>query len=164
MEQKRDTALDVAKALCIMFMVAGHTACPKYFHDFVYMFHMPCFFFISGWLLNDRYVKDLKTGLLRKIRGTYYPFVKWSVIFILLHNVFTTLHVYNTTYTIQETLVRIVRVFTLTVRGGEGLLGGYWFLTSLFLASVMMLVFLHILDKYGKLRREYVVGGVLFSF
>ena len=54
MGQKRDLTLDLAKAICIILMVIGHSGCPDYLHRFIYMFHMPCFFFISGYLLNDK--------------------------------------------------------------------------------------------------------------
>lgn len=161
MEKKRNLTLDVAKAICIMLMVAGHTACPRYFHDFVYMFHMPCFFFISGWLLNDKYLTNLKMGIYHKAKGSYFPFVKWSLVFTLLHNVFEYLHVYDTTYSIPEMLIRVVRIFTLTVSGGEGLIGGFWFLTTLFIASVASLVFLYMLNRAGKLSCKFIEGGVI---
>lgn len=64
MEQNRNCALDIAKAICIILMVIGHSGCPDYLGRFIYMFHMPCFFFISGYLLNDKYLTNLKTGLL----------------------------------------------------------------------------------------------------
>lgn len=65
----RNNSLDIAKAICIILMVVGHSGCPTFLHDFVYMFHMPCFFFVSGWLLNDKYITDLKTGLIQKTKG-----------------------------------------------------------------------------------------------
>ena len=67
MRNNRDKSLDIAKAICIILMVVGHSGCPTYLHDFIYMFHMPCFFFVSGWLLNDKYITDLKNGLIQKI-------------------------------------------------------------------------------------------------
>ena len=72
---QRDKTLDIAKGICIILMVIGHSGCPTYLHDFIYMFHMPCFFFISGWLLNDRYITDLKTGLIQKAPGLPEGFV-----------------------------------------------------------------------------------------
>lgn len=65
-EQRRDATLDIAKALCITLMVVGHGGYPSYLGRFIYMFHMPCFFFISGWLLSDKYVLNLKAGLQHK--------------------------------------------------------------------------------------------------
>lgn len=156
-EQRRDATLDIAKALCITLMVVGHGGCPSYLGRFIYMFHMPCFFFISGWLLSDKYLADLKTGLIRKVKGSYWPFVKWTLIFLLFHNSLAQLNVYDASYSLREFAIKIVRIFTLT--GGEQLLGGFWFLISLFWASVASLLFLWFLKRIGKLTSIYISGG-----
>lgn len=117
----RDVTLDIAKAICIILMVIGHSGCPAYLSRFLYMFHMPCFFFISGFLLGDNNICNLKYGLSQKVKGTYYPFVKWTLIFIVLHNLFAMLGVYETSYTWSICVDRVVRAFTL--RGSEQLLG-----------------------------------------
>lgn len=149
MGQKRDLTLDLAKAICIILMVIGHSGCPDYLHRFIYMFHMPCFFFISGYLLNDKYLTNLKKGLWRKIKGSYYPFVKWSVIFLLLHNVFAYLHIYDTSYSLKEISIKAVRILTMT--GSEQLLGGFWFLISLCWASIATTVLFYFTQKIENL-------------
>ena len=159
MEAKRDSLLDIAKAICISLMVLGHSGCPDYLHDFIYMFHMPCFFFISGCLLNDKYISDIKTGLLRKTKGSYYPFVKWTLIFLLFHNLFAACHIYESSYSLRTFAERIVRAFTMT--GSESLLGGFWFLISLFWASVFSLLTLYGLNKRNRLNTKYIMGGVI---
>lgn len=153
----RDHALDIAKAICIILMVVGHSGCPAYLHNFVYLFHMPCFFFVSGWLLNSRYITDLKTGLLRKAKGSYYPFVKWTLLFLLFHNVFAYLHIYEESYSWQTYAERIIRALTMT--GGESLLGGFWFLISLFWASTVSLLFFNLLARAGRLTAKTIMGG-----
>lgn len=157
MEAKRDSSLDIAKAVCISLMVLGHSGCPDYLHDFVYMFHMPCFFFVSGYLLNDKYISDIKTGLFRKAKGSYYPFVKWTLIFLLLHNLFAACHIYESSYSLRTFAERIVRAFTML--GSESLLGGFWFLISLFWASVVSLLFLYWLSERNELSIKYIMGG-----
>lgn len=57
MRNNRDKSLDIAKAICIILMVVGHSGCPTYLYDFVYMFHMPCFFFCK-WLAAKRKIRD----------------------------------------------------------------------------------------------------------
>lgn len=161
MRNNRDISLDIAKAICIILMVVGHSGCPTYLHDFVYMFHMPCFFFVSGWLLNDKYIADLKTGLLQKAKGSYYPFVKWTLIFLLFHNVFALMHIYENSYSWQTFMERIVRAFTMT--GSESLLGGFWFLISLFWASIISLLFLNILSRRCLLAENNISGGVILT-
>lgn len=139
-------------------MVVGHSGCPTYLNDFVYMFHMPCFFFVSGWLLNDKYITDLKTGLIQKAKGSYYPFVKWTLIFLFFHNVFVSMHIYENSYSWQTFIERIVRAFTMT--GSESLLGGFWFLIpSLFWASIISLLFLNMLSRKNLLTENNVAGG-----
>lgn len=157
MGNNRDKSLDIAKAICIILMVVGHSGCPTYLHDFVYMFHMPCFFFVSGWLLNDKYITNLKTGLIQKTKGSYYPFVKWTLIFLLFHNVFASMHIYENSYSWQTFMVRIARAFSMT--GSESLLGGFWFLISLFWASIISLLFLNMLSRMRLLTVNNISGG-----
>lgn len=121
------------------------------------MFHMPCFFFISGWLLSDKYLTDVKCGVKHKAKGAYWPFVKWQLIFLACHNLFATAHIYDNTYTLNQFATRVVRILTMT--GGESLLGGYWFLISLFWASIFSLLLLVILRKEKKLSVLSISGG-----
>lgn len=153
----RNHSLDIAKAICIILMVVGHSGCPTHLRSFIYMFHMPCFFFISGYLLNDKYLTDVKRGLVQKARGSYYPFVKWTLIFILLHNIFTYLHISRTYYSWSDLIERIIRAFTLT--GSESILGGFWFLISLCISSIASLLFLSILSKRNGLTIYNILGG-----
>ena len=40
--------IDYAKAFAIFFVVIGHVDTGNYFTDWIYSFHMPLFFFLSG--------------------------------------------------------------------------------------------------------------------
>ena len=104
MEIKRDLSLDIAKGICIILMVIGHSGCPEWLNRFIYMFHMPCFFFMSGILLSEKYLIDVRGGIRKKLKGYYRPFVKWTLIFLFLHNVFALLHIYETSYTWRDFL------------------------------------------------------------
>lgn len=52
MSEKRDTTWDAVKGIGIILVVIGHSGCPAYIHDFIYMFHMGLFFFASGKFLT----------------------------------------------------------------------------------------------------------------
>jgi len=161
MATNRNLTLDIAKAICIILMVVGHSWCPDYLYRFVYMFHMPCFFFISGWLLSDKYLVNVKCGLKRKAKGLYWPFVKWQLLFLAGHNLFAAVHIYDNAYTLSQFFEKVVRIFTMT--GGEQLLGGYWFLISLFWSSIFSLLFLAIIHKIQKLTPLSIMGGGNFN-
>lgn len=74
------------------------------------------------------------------------PFVKWSLLFLLLHNVFYYLNIYNVEYGFKgevsylyswkEYAIRCIRI-VLGLHGQEQLLGGYWFLPQLLYASII---------------------------
>ncbi len=146
---KRDISLDLAKGIAIVLMVFGHSGSPDWINRFLVLARMPVFFFISGLLLSERYIDNTKDGVKKKIKGYYVPFVKYELIFLLLHNLFYALHIYNNSYTLSDTLIKCAKTLTMTT--GEQLLGGYWFLISLTWASVGSLLFLSFLKKHNKL-------------
>ena len=87
----------IAKALAIMLMVIGHSGCPKIVGKTIYLFHMPFFFICSGLFFSPHSeMAKLKQFILRKVKGIYLPFIKWCLLFTLLHNLFYHLNIYNT--------------------------------------------------------------------
>lgn len=46
---------DRLKALCIALMIVGHCSIAPGPHDFIYLFHIPLFFFVSGFFFKDGY-------------------------------------------------------------------------------------------------------------
>ena len=48
----RNENVSLAKGLGIILMVLGHTGFSYYGNGFIYMFHMPLFFFLSGYFLK----------------------------------------------------------------------------------------------------------------
>lgn len=129
--------VSIAKGLGIILMVMGHAGCPEYLHDFIYLFHMPLFFFLSAYFFRDAKVVDSAGQyVLRKFKNLYWPYIKWSIIFLLLHNLFFQIGFYDNSLSWQELFVNVKR----SVRGmwqGERMLGAYWFLISLFWESLL---------------------------
>lgn len=146
----------IAKALGIILMVIGHSGCPQTLFRFIYLFHMPLFFFCSGIFYKEMSTTaNFATFLKKRIKGLYIPFVKWSVFFLLLHNLFLRVGIYNTyygyeggsfSYTILDTFQRLGKIlFTMTVY--EEILGGFWFLRSLFVTCLLIAVVSFILKN-----------------
>lgn len=51
--KSRDIAVDVAKGIGILLVILGHLKNPLM--DFIYAFHMPLFFFVSGMFVKKDY-------------------------------------------------------------------------------------------------------------
>lgn len=97
------------------------------------------------------------------MKGLYFPFVKYELLFLLLHNVFYHLNIYNGQYgwrtyvshlyTWQETLEKAYYNILLFTKS-EQLLGGYWFIVQLFWASIIGWIIIKII------RRPLIGGGI----
>lgn len=141
----KDFAVNISKAIAIILMVLAHTGFSTFGDQWINMFHMPLFFFFAGYCFKRRYLKETQTFILRRIKGLYIPFVKYSLIFLFFHNVFFWFNIYDEEsfyngialhpFVLNDFLIRAFRIIT-SMQCTERLLGGYWFLRSLFWASL----------------------------
>ena len=156
-------SITIAKAIGIILMVIGHSGCPQGLSKIIYLFHMPLFFFCSGIFfceMND--YNKIKTFLKKRIKGLYFPFIKWSLFFLLLHNLFMSIGIYNSYYGYEggssyytaSDLVDKLFAILFTMHGYEELLGGFWFIRALFITSLLIVVFSLLLRKYFKYKKE----------
>ena len=163
MRKNNCNSITIAKAIGIILMVVGHSGCPKALFNFIYLFHMPLFFFCSGIFYKEISSMNAATLFLKKrINGLYIPFVKWSLFFLLLHNIFMFVGIYNAFYgyeggtsyysvlTISNKLFDIL----LTMHGYEELLGGFWFIRALFITSIVVVLFSMLLKSISKYKYE----------
>lgn len=159
--------ITIAKAIAIILMVMLHAGCPfPEVNSFVALFHMPLFFFCSGYCFKPSAIITLQMYLKKKIKGIYYPFVKWCTLFLLLHNTFISIHIYSTECGPNEfpthlyhwkDMIKTLGKIVLTMHGQEELLGGYWFLHELFFASLLLFFVLKYLRNVKAL---YLLGGL----
>ena len=155
MQKERNLSFDIAKGIVIILMVLGHSGCPNYLNHFIYLFHIPCFFLVSGCLLNERHFSNKKNFVKRKIKGLYKPFIKWSLIFLLLHNVFTYLHLYEQCYHFADFKFKTFQILTMT--GTEQLLGGFWFLKELLYASVIGFFTIYAVERFNLIKEKWML-------
>lgn len=140
----RDNSVSIAKAFAIVLMVLAHTWFWDIGEKWINMFHMPLFFFMAGYCFKEKYLTDFKAFAIKRWVGLYKPYVKWSLIFLALHNVFFFLNFYNDEYgtkgnvsqlyALTDFVKRAIKI-VISMSGNDQLLGGYWFLKSLFVGS-----------------------------
>lgn len=153
-------------------MVIGHSDCPIFLHDFIYLFHMPFFFFISGWFCKQStalWGRDgLSVKILKRIKRLYLPFVIYCLAFLLLSIISKAC--WGTDYfgVDRITLPMVIKVFV-NMEAPTDLLGATWFIRSLFFAAVIIDISLYAWGKtkYGKyylLAQFFIIAVFMKSF
>lgn len=161
---QRNTVLSIAKGIAIILMVIGHAEGPGLLTNFIYTFHMPLFFIAAGYFFNrERSLADPWSFISRRLKGLYVPMVKWSLIFLLLHNVWFHVGLLNEQwgnwtggvthpYTLSTALDRAWRIVTGMGGYDEFMAGAFWFFRGLLLSSIGFLLLSLVLDGRGPLK------------
>jgi fucose 4-O-acetylase-like acetyltransferase len=145
--------LDIVKGLGIIFVVIGHSG--LLLSKFVYLFHIPLFFFISGYFYQDKYTLNFSDFIIKRIKSLYIPFVKFELLFLAAHNIFYNLNIYNNAgsdspeklYNASDYISNIISIAMLN--GSELLLAPLWFITALFTVNIMFWIISKVSLKYG---------------
>ena len=137
--------IDQAKGIGILLVVVGHMTIPLNLSILIFSFHMPLFFFISGYLFNEKkYAYDFKTVAFSKFSTLVWPFITFTFLALLLRS----------TYDFKNTIETFDYVRFLI--GMDSINVPLWFLTALFSAEI---IFSQIV-RYSKHRLEVIVGVV----
>lgn len=72
---KRIEWIDFAKTICIICVVLGHSHVPPEYKSFIYVFHIPVFFFMSGAIFSFEKYPIYKLFLKRKINQLLIPYL-----------------------------------------------------------------------------------------
>ena len=136
--------LDIAKGIGILFVVIGHTGIPLLLSKWIWSFHMPLFFFISGILFDKSRYPNLLLLLKRRIRTLIIPYL------------FFTIFVFSLAVIIKSSLIDTS--YSQLYLGWDSI--ALWFLPILFLTEIFFYITIHFL-RY----RKYLFRVILvFSF
>ena len=165
MNKDKNNFLSTTKGIGIVLMVIGHCGVPWDIDKFIYQFHMPLFFFCSGYFIKN--IED-NSSLLnvykKKIKGLYLKFLIWSMIFLSLHNIFIDLNIYNDAistwaeypYSAKQLLNKAVKI-TFSMNGHEQLIRSFWFFKQLFLASIFVSTIIFFTNKVTNYKHSHLM-------
>ena len=146
MINSRVAYLDIAKGLGIIFVVWAHAKGP--FSGYMYLFHMPLFFLISGYLYSEN--KSLKQFLVEKIKTIYVPFVFWNILIVAIKMTIAPDRWISN--------IKLMGQILLTLNKDGQFFGATWFLGSLFFVSVSYKI-LDIYLRNWKYRYLFIFGS-----
>lgn len=125
---KRINYLDVAKGILIITVIVSHSSCSV--AQYMYWFHMPAFFIISGLLYRD------EINLKKQFLKLYIPYFCFSAIDILFN------------FWISSSEVSIERFFSSFnnyIYSGKAVWGVFWFIPVLLISKFL----------FNKLRKNF---------
>lgn len=141
--------IDFAKGIGIYLLVLGHMpSLPVLFTDWIYSFHMPLFFFLSGYVFNNKrkYSFICEKAFIHLI----VPYLCYNVIFLLIDIV------------LFGKTSKVVLDDCNNVISGQGAFGVIWFLLALFWVQLIYGLICKITKK--KLRYCVVIFIVIWGY
>lgn len=170
----RETKFSILKAIAIICVVLSHAGISGWLFNFVFIFHVPIFFICAGYFFNTKYLTDERTYIVHRFKGLYLPFVRWSLFFLLIHNVLFPLGILSETYgnagggvthpyTWQQFSQHAWSIVSNMSGYDQFLCGAFWFFRALLLASIGFLLMFKLLNRSAQLRDyKHTAWGVLF--
>ena len=80
MTNKRYDFIDIAKGLGILSVVWAHILLVGWTHKIIYAFHMPLFFFISGFLFNENKYQSFSIFAKKRFCRLVIPYLIYSIV------------------------------------------------------------------------------------
>lgn len=172
----RDTVISIAKGIAIILMVVAHAEAPGWLCKFIFEFHMPLFFITAGYFFSLKYLNDEVTFVKKRVKGLYWPFVKWSVFFLIIHNWMFDIGILNERfgnetggvthpYTWHQIQQNLWHIFTAMGGYDQFLCGAFWFFRGLFVASILYLIIykvvLHVLPEKRANAAPYLICFIM---
>ena len=145
--------LDVAKGIGIYLVVLGHVTHSEWLWYYIWQFHMPLFFFISGLLYSPKHF--FKDFLIKKTKSLYIPYVIFFII------TFAYWVLFERAYRGSEIPItyELIGLPYGTYEGGHLFFNGVlWFLPCLYVTEIIFFFIAKLQNKIG------IIAGIICSF
>lgn len=145
MGDKRLHYIDVLKGIGIIFVILSHASMSSIITNYLFSFHMPLFFFISGYLFT---IKDnFRSVILKKVKTLLIPYICFiliaDIIYSLLNNNFNLFFLLEKTFYLKGEVLQLDAPL--------------WFLPCLFFSEIIYLLVYKLTNKDNK-----KILGILF--
>ncbi|WP_304206739.1 acyltransferase family protein [Fusobacterium perfoetens] len=142
--EKKDKMIQWGYFIGLLLVVFGHshplgaTYYPKYIHkiiEFIYYFHMPLFFFISGYLsekskVTKNYSIESKIWLKKKISKLIYPYILLTIL-----GIFPKIMLSN--YTTDKLNMNFIAIIKIIFVPRDSVWGHLWFIPTLLVIIIV---------------------------
>lgn len=128
---------DILKGIGALCIVIGHCIMP--IQNFVYLFHVPLFFFISGFMFSEDKYGDYPYDNIKGRMKSWVKYVVMYVVYILFHNIFLRLDMLRIDESAYSPSQMVEQMAYAVIGDGDELLAGpLWFVPVLVIGSGVM--------------------------
>lgn len=153
---KRIDWLDAAKGLGMVLVMLGHADIPNPLRTYIYTFHMPFFFFLSGYLFSLTRFPNFKVFLFKMTKSLIFPYLFFSLVayiwFVFIVKFGQVSYNHNLLMPLLGSIIATRKTFW-TVDSGT-----LWFVNCLLCTELLF----YLITKVGKTKK--VIGIVLILF
>ena len=139
-QNQRVAWIDFSKVICIYLVVLGHALSYSvtnecYLRNFIYLFHLPVFFFISGYLFRIKdNEKSISSYMLSNINSLIIPYIFLNLLVVILK---IPVYLHQDFYPV---------FFKFLIGHGHAPAGPAWFLLCLFWIKIQMFFIIKLKD------------------
>lgn len=159
--------IDFAKVIGILLLYLGHQRIPGFAQQYIFAFHMPLFFFLSGYLEKRRAIRE---NIIHGIKGIIIPYillycllwVTWIPSRILFHK--DLFDGKSITYVLFiNPLLGIISGLGINIANSTVIFGQSWFLITLFYIKIIHGIFLNVFKKQNPIIYLCVTNIAIFA-
>lgn len=144
---KRIPYLDIAKGFAILFVIIGHCKySPSIVNGWLYSFHMPLFYILSGLTFNVDHYKDFKSFFIKKVKSLLIPYYLLCIMLLILTSIIFPENNFNTFFEGLKSIFIANRLHKYYF--------SMWFVPSLFFSEIA----LYFIIK--KIKNKYMLGVI----
>ena len=144
--------IDWIKGFAMILVVFGHvyTVYDSRFRQWIYSFHVPIFFFISGYLLYNSYIKknEMNYDVIKSIKTIFIPYITFSIFNIIAQALYSHIRNKDVLDSIKYQAERLINLRGVTAT---------WFLITLFIVVVLF----KFLYKTFKNKKLFIISIII---
>lgn len=140
-KQQRIDWIDICKGIGIILVLIGHGPIPTDLKIFIYSFHMPLFFFLSGFVFSTNKFNNFFEFFKNRFTRLIIPYLSLSFLLVLIYVSYEkTINMYS--FSTKEVVLGFIYSKYEFIKIGIPL----WFLTCIFIVSI----FFYFISKFNK--------------
>lgn len=139
--------IDYVRGLAMVLVIAGHVNFGHIFSNFIHLFHIPIFYYISGYLFNGLKQISFQSFISKKINSLIIPYLFFGICHVLLFYILVKIGFY--TFPKHSWYYYLFLLNTSDCQ----IMGIQWFLTSFF----WMHIFIFFIYKISKAFIKYSI-------